>query len=178
MQNIEETQFTEEVFTIGDKIVIDGEINPVNANSFIKQLHEFSNNPDVSIIQVDLTTPGGDVTEMFRMLNAMQRCSKEVHVYANGLVASAGVWLLMAGKKRYAYEHTFFYLHDMIVTAEGHFSAFNSQVRYINKLQDYLYNMLENKTKLTKPEAIKLCNSDEYFNVQEALNYGIIEKIV
>lgn len=169
-------------------IVFDGYVNSKNINTTIKHIYNLTeqykrveNEFSYSVkphIKLMLTTVGGDIPEAFRLINVMENNDIPVCVYASGMIASAGVWITSLAKKRVAYRHTHFFLHKMIAGFEGSYNSVQSQHDHIVDLQEYIYQLLVDSTKLSYEDVVNLCEKEKYFSAKEALEFGIIDEIL
>lgn len=129
-------------------------------------------------IHLYISTPGGDVVEAFRIINAIERLNTPVFAYADGMVASAGVWILISAAKRYSFAHCSWMLHNVLVEVSGDYNNVLAKVKHTDKLQEYLYDMLLTRTKLTKEKIDHIFKYDYFFDPNEALELGIIDEIL
>lgn len=129
-------------------------------------------------IHLYVSTSGGDVVEAFRIINAIERLNTPVFAYADGMVASAGVWILISAAKRFSFAHCSFMLHNVLVEVSGDYNNVLAKVKHTDKLQEYLYDMLLTRTKLTKEKIDHIFKYDYFFDPKEALDLGIIDEIL
>lgn len=129
-------------------------------------------------IHLYISTPGGDVVEAFRIINAIERLNTPVFAYADGMVASAGVWILISAAKRFSFAHCSWMLHNVLVEVSGDYNNVLAKVKHTDKLQEYLYDMLLTRTKLTKDKIDHIFKYDYFFDPKEALELGIIDEIL
>ena len=69
-------------------------------------------------VELYLNTPGGDVTSMFAIHDAIRTSARPIHVYASGQVVSAGVLLLACGHRRFVSESCALMSHEATVGGE------------------------------------------------------------
>lgn len=129
-------------------------------------------------IHLYISTSGGDVVEAFRIINAIERLNTPVFAYADGMVASAGVWILISAAKRFSFAHCSWMLHNVLVEVSGDYNNVLAKVKHTDKLQEYLYDMLLTRTKLTKEKIDHIFKYDYFFDPKEALELGIIDEIL
>jgi len=170
-----------------DTILFNDEVRTETADALIKQLHTVNGNLNASstitdiekkTIKILFTTVGGDLIEMYRIINQLITNTYPVSIFATGEVASAGVWITAFAHKRYAYPYTTFFLHNMIGETSGHFSSLMSQAKNLQRHQDTMYKLLAERTKMDIEVIKKLCEEDCYLSAEEALEYGIVDEII
>jgi signal peptide peptidase SppA len=74
--------------------------------SLMKALDQANNNPSVSAIVLQIDSPGGSVDGTQQFANAIKNSKKPVVAYANGMMASAAMWIGSAAKTRIASSNT------------------------------------------------------------------------
>ena len=104
----------------------------------------------------------------------------DVSTIAIGAAASMGSFLLAAGTKgkRYALKNSEIMIHEVLGETEGQASVIKMQAERIISLRDKMNRLL---AKLTGNTYKKICNDtkrDYFMNAEEALKYGIIDKIL
>ena len=132
-------------------------------------------------ISLYLNSPGGAVSDgLFTIYDTMNFISAPVHTVCIGTAYSAAAAILAAGEKgnRKAFPNSEIMIHDAISGFEGSATelkrASDRFFKLNNKLQDYL--VLHSGR--TKEEIVKACERDSFMSAEEALEFGLIDKIV
>lgn len=127
-------------------------------------------------INVRLNTPGGDVFTGFAIYNILNRIRDRVTVTVEGIAASMGSVIMMAGKTRIMPANAAVMIHDPAGMAEGgpeelaNFAAMLSNVRdqivaaYVKATgqpEDKIRQMMKDETWLSAEQAIKLGFADK-----------------
>lgn len=163
-----------------DRIVfICGEIDDDLANSVIAQLLYLDSisNEDINIY---INSPGGSITSGMAIYDTMNLIKSDVATTCLGMAASMGAFLLSCGKKgkRYILPNAEVMIHQPLGGASGQATEIKIAAERILKLKDKLNKILANNT----GKDINTINNDterDYFmDSDEALKYGIIDKIL
>lgn len=162
-------------------VILHGELMEENCDKISKRLL-FLYCKGVKEIDVILNSVGGEVYHSLLIFNTMEDLKKKgmvIHIEARGVCASMGVILLMAGSTRSASKYTRFLLHELSSWAYGKASEVKEESAELTKVNKMLDNIISEKTSLT-PEKLRknTRKKDWWLSAEEALKYGIIEKIV
>ena len=164
-----------------DRIVfLSGEVNDESANLVIAQLLFLeSENPDKDI-SLYINSPGGSVYAGLGIYDTMQFIKPDVQTICVGMAASMGAFLLAAGAKgkRYSLPNSRIMIHQPSGGSRGMASDIEIQAQEILKLKGLLNGVLAERTGRTLAELTRDTDRDNYMNPQEALEYGIIDKIL
>ncbi len=164
-----------------DRIVfLSGEVNDESANLVIAQLLFLeSENPDKDI-SLYINSPGGSVYAGLGIYDTMQFIKPDVQTICVGMAASMGAFLLTAGAKgkRYSLPNSRIMIHQPSGGSRGMASDIEIQAQEILKLKGFLNGVLAERTGRTLAELTRDTDRDNYMNPQEALEYGIIDKIL
>ena len=110
----------------------------------------------------------------------MQFIKPDVQTICVGMAASMGAFLLAAGAKgkRYSLPNSRIMIHQPSGGSRGMASDIEIQAQEILKLKGLLNGVLAERTGRTLAELTRDTDRDNYMNPQEALEYGIIDKIL
>jgi len=160
-------------------IIINGEINNDLANSVVAQLLflDSLNNEDISIY---INSPGGSVTDGMAIYDTMKFINSDVSTIGMGLCASMGAFLLSSGTKgkRYALPNCEIMIHQPLGGAQGQATEIKIAAEHILKTKDKLTKILASNTNKNLNIIEKDTDRDNFMNSNEALDYGIIDKII
>lgn len=135
-------------------------------------------------IEFFISSGGGSVNEMFTVYDLMQLVKKnrDIATFGYGKIASAAVPLLAAGTKgkRYIGKHTRVMLHHCATNASGPHPNIRANFDELKKVEDMMVQALASDSKLSVGEIYNIMsrNTDEYFSADEALEMGIVDKII
>jgi len=163
-----------------DRIIFIGtEINDQVANTVIAQLLFLRAEDPKKDISIYINSPGGYITAGLAVYDTMQFMTYDINTYCLGMAASMGALLLMAGTKgkRYALPHSRIMIHQPIGGLTGTASDFELQAKEILELKRITSSIIAEKTGQPLEKILEESERDFYMNPEEAVRYGIIDKI-
>lgn len=160
-------------------IMLSGEIDDATANTIVAQLIYLEGKDPDKDICLYINSPGGSVTAGLAIYDTMNYVKCDVCTICIGLAASMGAFLLSSGKKgkRFALPNSEIMIHQPLGGAQGQASDIKIQAEHILKIKAKLNNILANNTSKPVEEIEKDTDRDNYLSAEEALNYGLIDKI-
>ena len=160
-------------------IILSGEIDDNNANSVVAQLLYLDsiNHDDISIY---INSPGGSVTAGMAIYDTMNFIKSDVSTICVGLAASMAAFLLSSGKKkkRFALPNSDIMIHQPLGGAQGQATEIKIAAERILKLKDKLNYILARNTNKDIKQIEFDTERDYFLSAKEALNYGLIDKIL
>lgn len=160
-------------------IFISGEINDNLANSVIAQMLYLDsiNNEDIYLY---INSPGGSVSSGMAIYDTMNLIKSDVTTTCIGLAASMAAFLLSSGAigKRYILPNADVMIHQPLGGAEGQASDIKIASDRILDIRKRLNKILAKNTKQKLKKIEKDTERDNYLNSKEALEYGIVDKII
>ena len=164
-----------------DRIVfIGGEINTDVANSVIAQLLFLEGKEQNKDIFLYINSPGGEIDAGLAIYDTMNYINCDVSTICVGLCASMAAVLLGAGKKgkRYALKNSKIMIHQPLGGARGQASDIKIVADQIIKAKETINNILAEETGKSVEKIENDTNRDYYLTSQDAIEYGIIDKIL
>ncbi|HHT92723.1 MAG TPA: ATP-dependent Clp endopeptidase proteolytic subunit ClpP [Clostridiaceae bacterium] len=161
-------------------IVLSDEVNDVTASLVVAQLlYLESENPDKDI-QLYINSPGGSVTAGMAIFDTMEFIKCDVSTICVGMAASMGALLLAAGTKgkRYALPNSEIMIHQPLGGARGQATDIKIHADHIIKTREKLNRILSEKTGQPLSKIEKDTDRDNFMTAQEALEYGLIDKVM
>lgn len=129
-----------------------------------------------------MNTPGGSITAGMAVYDTIKLISSPVTVVVTGMAASMGSILLSAAKKgrRLLYPHARVLIHQPLITGRmvGPATDINIQAKEMEKIRDELNHILAAASGQPIDKIAKDSDRDFYLNAQEAIAYGLADKIV
>ena len=160
-------------------ILLSGEINDDTANVIIAELLYLDslNNND---IQLYINSPGGSITAGMAIYDTMNFIKSDVSTTCVGIAASMAAFLLSCGKKgkRYCLPNSEVMIHQPLGGVQGQATEIDIVAKRIINLRKKLNTILSHNTNKTLKQIEKDTDRDYYMSAEEALNYGIIDKIL
>lgn len=155
--------------------VLDGMANIIIAQMLFLE----SEDPDKDI-NVYINSPGGSVTAGLAIYDTMQYIKPDVATICMGQTTSMAALLLAAGAKgkRYALPHSRIMIHQPLGGAQGQATDIDIHAREILKVRDSLNQILSEHTGQPIEKVKKDSERDFFMSSQQALEYGIIDKVI
>ena len=183
---IEETNRGERSFDIysrllNDRIVfLSDEVNDATASLVVAQmLFLEAQDPDKDI-SFYINSPGGSVSAGMAIYDTMQFIKCDVSTICIGMAASMGAFLLSSGAKgkRLALPHSEIMIHQPLGGARGQATDIEIQAKQILRIKATLNQILAENTGKAIEIIERDTDRDNYMTAQDALEYGLIDKIV
>ena len=160
-------------------ILLSGEITDSTANSIIAQILflDSLNNNDINLY---INSPGGSVSAGMAIYDTMNYVKSDVSTICLGMAASMGAFLLSSGKKgkRYALPNSEIMIHQPLGGVEGQATEIKIVADRIIYLRNKLNQLLSEKTEKDIKQIEKDTERDYYLSAKEALEYGLVDKIL
>jgi ATP-dependent Clp protease protease subunit len=164
-----------------DRIVFLGsEVNDEVANRIIAQLLLLAADDPVKDITFYINSPGGSVTAGMAIYDTMQLVKPDVSTYGLGFVASMGQFLLSSGApgKRYLLPNTRIVMHQPSAGISGAATDIAIQAEVFGKMKRRIAEITSRQTGQTVERITADADRDRWFDADEALAYGFVDRIV
>ncbi|HLH80592.1 MAG TPA: ATP-dependent Clp protease proteolytic subunit [Chthonomonas sp.] len=164
-----------------DRIVFVGEpISDHLANLVIAELLFLEREDPDADIELYINSPGGSVSAGLAMYDIMQMLKCDVATICVGMAASMAAVLLAGGTagKRYALPNSRIMIHSVAGGYEGPVQDAEIRLREMIRMQDVLTEILARHTHQPTDKVRRDMDRDYFMSPQEALEYGLIDKIV
>ena len=163
-----------------DRIIfISGEITDETANTVVAQLIFLEAKDSDKDISIYINSPGGSVTAGLAIYDTMQYIKCDVSTICVGMAASMGAFLLSSGAKgkRYALPNSEIMIHQPLGGAKGQASDKVITANHIQKTKEKLASILAENCNQSYDKVMQDTDRDNYLSAQDALEYGLIDKI-
>ena len=164
-----------------DRIIFLG--SPISddvANVVIAQLLFLEAEDPEKDIHLYLNSPGGEVSAGLGIYDAMQYVGSNVETICMGQAASMAAILLAGGGagKRYALPHARIMIHQPLGGVQGQATDIQIHAEEILKIRRKMNEILAKHTGRDVSEVEKNTERDRFMSAQDALDYGIIDRIM
>lgn len=163
-----------------DRIVfLAGPIDDHVANLVVAELLYLEGKDPAKDIYLYINSPGGSVSAGFAIYDTMNYIKSDVCTMCVGLAASMGAFLLSSGAKgkRFALPNSEIMIHQPLGGVQGQASDIEIQAQQILKAKSTINKILAKNTGQPLDRIARDTDRDFYMTAQEALDYGIIDKI-
>lgn len=161
-------------------IFLSDEVNDATASLVVAQLLFLESEDPEKDISLYINSPGGSITAGMAIYDTMQYVKPDVATICVGMAASMGAFLLAAGEKgkRMALPNSEIMIHQPLGGTQGQATDIKIHADRIIRIRHKLNSILSERT--GKPLEIieKDTERDNFLTAQEALDYGLIDKII
>ena len=183
---VEETNRGERAYDIysrllTDRIIFIGEeINSHTANLVVAQLLFLAHEDPKKPIKLYINSPGGSVYDGLAIIDTINYIEPDVETIGIGLQASMGAMLLSSGAKghRYCLPNYRIMIHQPSSGTEGKITDQEIMLREGVFLKKRLAEIFAKNTGKKLEQVEKDMDRDHWMSAEEALSYGIIDKII
>lgn len=164
-----------------DRVIFLGtEVNDYTANVIQAQMLYLDSTDPGKDISIYINSPGGSVYAGLGIYDTMQYVSSDVSTLCTGMAASMAAVLLVSGEKgkRFALRHSRVMIHQPMGGAQGQASDIEITAREIKKLKDELYSIIAEHSGQPFEKVERDSDRDYWMTSQEALDYGMIDRIL
>ena len=169
---------------LSDRIIFLGEeVSDASASLVVAQMLHLEGEDPEKDIQLYINSPGGSVTAGFAIYDTMQYIRCDVSTICVGLAASFGAFLLAGGTKgkRIALANAEIMIHQPAIHGNG-FQGQATDIRimsdHMQKSRQRLDRILAENTGRPIEEITLATERDNYMSAQEALAFGLIDKVI
>lgn len=160
-------------------IILSGEIDDGLANSVVAQLlylDSVNHNP----ISLYINSPGGSITSGMAIYDTMGYIKSKVSTICIGMAASMAAFLLSSGEKnmRYILPNGEVMIHQPLGGARGQATEIQIAAERILKLKKKLNEILSKNTGQSLEKIQNDTERDYFLSAEEALEYGLVDKIL
>lgn len=169
---------------LSDRIVFLGEeVSDVSASLIIAQMLFLEAQDPEREIQLYINSPGGSVSAGFAIYDTMQYIKCDVSTICIGLAASFGAFLLAGGTKgkRIALPNAEIMIHQPAIHGngiQGQATDIKIASDHIQKSKERLNSILAKNTGKSIEEVTLATERDHYMSATEAVEFGLIDKII
>lgn len=164
-----------------DRIIFLGEeVNETTASLVVAQLLFLESEDSTKDINLYINSPGGSVTAGMAIYDTMQYIKCDVSTICIGMAASMGAFLLAGGAKgkRYALPNAEIMIHQPLGGAQGQATEIEIAAKHILKTKQKLNQMIADNCGKSVEEVANDTDRDNWMSAEEAVAYGLIDKIV
>ena len=168
---------------LNDRIImLCEEVNDASASLVVAQLLYLEGQDPDKDISLYINSPGGSVTAGLAIYDTMQYIKCDVSTICIGMAASMGAFLLSSGAKgkRLALPNSEIMIHQPLISGSG----LSGQVtdimihsNYLQRTKERLNRILSENTGKDYETICRDTERDNFMSADEALEYGLIDKV-
>jgi ATP-dependent Clp protease, protease subunit len=135
----------------------------------------------LELVEVEINSPGGSVMEGTRIYNALREMSARgvtIETTVNGLAASMGSVILMAGDKRKMTKVSQIMIHEASTTAWGDARTMKKNADLLESISSEIADIYAERTGGDKDEIRNLMYAETWMNADKAISLGFIDEVI
>lgn len=183
---IQQTENGERIYDIYSRLLkeriifLNGEINQNTANIVVAQLLHLQAEDQNRDITMYINSPGGSVMDGLAIYDTMNFISCDVVTVCVGLCASMASIILSSGAKgkRYALKNSEVLIHQASSGTNGTVADMTIDLQHAIKMNEKTKNILVKNTGQSYEKITNDINRDYWLTASEALQYGLVDKII
>lgn len=144
----------------------------------IRAMHRLASDAPGKPIEIHMSSYGGDPYSMLRLYDEIQACPCQIKFFGGGAIFSAATWIMAGCDERYLYANATVMLHDGTDGFDGKHTDHQIQAREMKRLQDRLYNIYADNSRMPRSFWEDVCQRDLYLDASEAVSLGLADKIL
>jgi ATP-dependent protease ClpP protease subunit len=157
------------------KVDVVGEIGGygVTARDFIAEV----SNQKGKVIEVNMSSYGGDVNEAFQIYDYLKAFNGEVRVNITGFTASAGTLISMGADEVVISSNAQFLIHNSWTIAMGNAEEMRAKAEELDKVDNSQVRIYTAKTGLGESEIRELMAEEKWLDAEEAKEKGFVDRV-
>lgn len=168
---------------LNDRIImLSDQVNDATASLVVAQLLYLESQDSEKDISLYINSPGGSITAGMAIYDTMQYIKCDVSTICIGMAASMGAFLLAAGAKgkRFALPNSEIMIHQPLISGglSGQCTDIKIHSDHLVRTRQRMNEMLAENTGKPLEQVQADTERDNYMTAQEALEYGIIDKVI
>jgi len=166
---------------LNDRIVfLADEVNHVTASLVVAQLLFLEAQDPEKDVSLYINSPGGSITDGMAIYDTMNYIKCDVSTICIGMAASMGAFLLSSGAKgkRIALPNSEILIHQPLLGGlSGQQTDIQIHADHMLRTRDKLEKIMAENSGHTYEEMHAACERDHYMTAEEALDFGLIDKV-
>lgn len=168
---------------LNDRIImLSDQVNDTTASLVVAQLLFLESQDQEKDISLYINSPGGSITAGMAIYDTMQYIKCDVSTICIGMAASMGAFLLAAGAKgkRFALPNSEIMIHQPLISGglSGQCTDIKIHSDHLVRVRQKMNEMLAQNTGKPLEQVQADTERDNYMTAQEALDYGIVDKVI
>ena len=175
---------------VNNRIYFYSEIDRSSILTLNRNLREMSNDLLITAQTNELDFPapiylhinsyGGNIFSGLAGMDEIIKTLSKVKIITivDGCCASAGTFLSIVGKERLINQHAYMLIHQLSSIMWGKYEEFKDNMDNLDKLMEMIKGLYKTYTKLPTKKLNEILKHDLWFNADECLKYGLVDKII
>lgn len=162
------------------EIQLTGDIDSTSVSSAILQLRYLQAQDSTKEITVYINSPGGSVPDGLALVDVMGALSCPIKTVCLGTATSMAALIFASGNERHITEHSRVMIHDPLLSGGVGGSALkvDALAKDLMYTREVTAKILSERTGRTIEEVYEKTKNDTYFSAEEALKWGLADRII
>lgn len=169
-----------------DRNILIGPIDydiPVAVDTLIRFWNKVDEEANIPVeerkpIKLYIHSPGGYLTSGYTIIDSIKMSKTPVYTIATGEAYSCGLFIFLAGHKKFAYPHASFLYHEGSAANGGDANKFRNFAKFYEVQLEQLKQVVLNNSNITEEEYNNHIKDDWWLTAEEAVEYGIADEIL
>lgn len=172
----------------GNKIYFYTDISKDTTLTLNKQIDFVTKQMRILQINYDLPTPppielhicsdGGDVLASMASFDKILRNEVPIHTFVEGVVASAGTILSVAGARRFISRSSFMLIHQVSSGLWGNYMQFKDEMKNLELIMTLIEGVYLKRSKFKSKQLGNLLKHDLFLSAEQCLKHGLVDQII
>ena len=166
---------------LNDRIImLCEEVTDASASLVVAQLLYLESQDPAKDISLYINSPGGSVTAGMAIYDTMNFIKCDVSTICVGMAASMGAFLLSSGAKgkRLALPNSEIMIHQPSAGTQGQITDMSIHLKRLQSVKERMNRILAENTGKPLDVVAADCERDNFMSAQEALEYGLIDRVI
>lgn len=146
----------------------------ITAKKVIAALDEI----ETDTVNVHINTYGGDVFEGISIFNVLRASEKKIVTIVDGIAASAGSLIFLAGDQKKMPDNTQLMIHNPWTYASGNANDLEKVVDMLRTTESAMTKTYMESFVGTEEEIKELLDSEKFMTAEEAKTFGFVDEII
>ncbi|HFQ5304672.1 TPA: head maturation protease, ClpP-related [Vibrio vulnificus] len=145
----------------------------ISAEEFVNQL----NGIDAEEIDLRINSPGGSVFEGMAIYNALRRHKAKISTYVDGLAASMGSVIALAGDEVNMAENAYYMIHNPWGGCWGEAKDMRKYAERLDEMREQIANIYQAKTGLDRDAILQAMDDETWYTGKTAQDAGFVDNL-
>lgn len=159
-------------------ILLYDEINNCSADLVCSKLRAMDLLNHQKSITLEINSPGGSVADGMSIINTIEHIRAPVITVITGQVCSMAALVSIVGDKRYMYANSYWMQHSTSDVVGDYIQYIKDRTKFLCEFEHRTEKMLKLRTKLTPSDINKIRTGELWYNAEQCLAKGIVDKII
>lgn len=160
------------------RLLLYADIDEASSYVINYKLRSMSEIDSKSPIYLEINSTGGSVTDGLSIIDTMQNIEAPVITIVNGLAASMAFVIAICGNKRYATKNAWLMQHPIAEMIGDYAQFVKDRTAFLVRLETQMEELLKSHTQFKKADYDKMRNGELWLSAEQAIEKGVIDKII